>query len=468
MERQTASRAQVRRSLAGLLVSVMVLSACAPFTQYRTDYQLCDNPTPGFAKECETYSLQQLPAADGASYLLGFVEFDDQGQIWDRKQMWAVIDRLNAEAAEKDLLMVVFAHGWKHSAAAGDGNIETFRKVLARLSEDELHISRKTGLPARRVVGVYLGWRGESVNIPYLDNVTFWDRKSTAQVVGHGGVTEVLSRMELVKRDKDSTVPGGSSGTRLAVIGHSFGGAAVYTSLAQILQGRFVRTTGPSGQQSNIEGFGNLVVLINPAFEASLFTPLSDMSTERGTYFASQLPVMAILTSEADYATRYAFPAGRFFSTLLEKDREITRKNAVTHQDETIDEGRANTQSVGHFEPYRTHALYPTATVARENVAELSTSESVRAVAVASAAWEADVPRSKIDIAGLTLERTDRSAGRNPYLVVRVDKQLIKDHNDIDDPRIIEFIKQLILISAQSPERKELLQKSLGDMPPPK
>ena len=78
-----------------------------------------------------------MPAADGASYLLGFVEFDDQGQIWDRKQMWAVIDSLNAEAAEKDLLMVVFAHGWKHSAAAGDGNIETFRKVLgasARMS----------------------------------------------------------------------------------------------------------------------------------------------------------------------------------------------------------------------------------------------------------------------------------------------------------------------------------------------
>jgi len=115
--------------------------------------------------------------------------------------------------------------------------------------------------------------------------------------------------------------------------------------------------------------------------------PLSDMSTARGTYFASQLPVMAILTSEAEYATRYAFPAGRFFSTLLEKDREITRKNAVTHQDETIDEGRANTQPVGHFEPYRTNALYPTATVARENVAELSASESARSMAAASVAW---------------------------------------------------------------------------------
>ena len=57
--------------------------------------------------------------------------------------------------------------------------------------------------------------------------------------------------------------------------------------------------------------------------------PLSDMSTARGTYFASQLPVMAILTSEAEYATRYAFPAGRFFSTLLEKDRRSPAKTPL-------------------------------------------------------------------------------------------------------------------------------------------
>lgn len=443
-----------------VLFGVLVLSGCAPLTQYRTDYRLCNNPEPAFSPGCATSALQQFPAADGASYFLGFVEFDDQGQLWDRRQMWAVIDELNAEAADKDLLMVVFVHGWKHSAVPGDNNIETFRKVLARLSEDEMQISRKTGLPARRVAGVYLGWRGESVTIPYVDNLTFWDRKNTAQTVGHGGVTEVLNRIELVKRDKDST-QSSNGGTRLAIIGHSFGGAAVYTSLSQILQGRFVRTKGPAGKQTDVEGFGKLVVLINPAFEASLFAPLSDMSAER-TYLDSQLPVMAILTSEADYATRYAFPAGRFFSTVLEKDRTITRRNKVTQQDEHIDEGEANTQAVGHFGPYRTHRLYPVdADVTREQVAPMSSSESVRSIAQASAAWENDKPGSKIAIAGLTLERSDSSAGRNPYLVVRVDKALIRDHNDIDDPRVIEFIKQIILISAQSPERKERLQKSL-------
>jgi hypothetical protein len=60
--------------------------------------------------DCETHAIQELPAADGARYLLGFIEFD-QGQLWDRKQMWSVIDKLSTEAASKDLLITVFVHG---------------------------------------------------------------------------------------------------------------------------------------------------------------------------------------------------------------------------------------------------------------------------------------------------------------------------------------------------------------------
>ena len=84
----------------------------------------------------------------------------------------------------------------------------------------------------------------------------------------------------------------------------------------------------------------------------------------------------------------------------------------------------------------------------------------MRVFASASVAWEQDKRVSNID--GLTLERIVNSADGNPYLVVGVNKELIRDRNDIDDPRIIEFIKQLILISTQSPQRKEMLQRSLG------
>src|SRR3569832_1787907 len=93
------------KTTGGSVVAVTVLSACAPLTQYRTtDYLLCDDPA-GFAKHCETHSLQQLPAADGVSYLLGFVEFDDQGQIWDASRCGPSSTSSNAEAAENDLLM---------------------------------------------------------------------------------------------------------------------------------------------------------------------------------------------------------------------------------------------------------------------------------------------------------------------------------------------------------------------------
>lgn len=445
--------------LAAAVLAIFGTTACAPFQQYRTVYpEVCVSPTPSPSPECETHALQQLPSGNGSGYLLGFIEFDDQGQLWDRKQMSEVVGKLAGEAGTKELLMVVFVHGWKHSAAPGDGNIQTFRKVLAQLSDSEAQIAKLTNTPARAIAGVYLGWRGGSVTVPLLENLTFWDRKNTAQKVGHGGVTEVLSRLELIKQDKDSTEPGRSR-TRLVVVGHSFGGAVVHTALAQVLESRFVQTTGPAGVQSDVAGFADLVVLINPAFEAIQFAPLSDMATERGTYFASQLPVVLEMTSEADYATRYAFPAGRWFSTWFEKTRDRQRRNAVTRQQETVDESDANVAAVGHFKPYRTHRLYPLNDRERAQLKELSTADSVRLFIQSSADWAHDKPGSKIPFGDVLLERTTTSAGRSPYLLTYVDKHLITDHNDIDDPRIIEFVKQLILISTQGPEQAKAIRR---------
>lgn len=442
-----------------IIVSSLILglTGCAPFTQYRTDYSLCKSSTSNPSPECEKHSLQQIPTEAESNYQLGFIEFDDQGQLWDRKQMNAVLTQLESEAASEDIVMVVFVHGWKHSAAPGDNNINTFRHVLAQLSEQEVYNSKITKKPPRQIAGIYLGWRGGSITTPVVENLTFWDRKNTAQLVGQRGVTEVLSRIEMIKRDKDSTLPGGSR-TRLAVVGHSFGGAVVYNALEQILASRLVHGSCKDGLQCDVVGFGNLVVLINPAFEALQFTPLSDMTTERGYYFESQLPAMVVLTSEADYATRYAFPAGRFFSTIFENDRrepKLWRKNATSKVEETVDESQANKSAIGHFELYRTHSLYPVGDKTRIQIKELSVEESARLFTQLKEDWGHDHPASKIPFEGITLERTANSAGRNPYLSVYVDKELIKDHNDIDDPRIIEFIKQMILITSENPDHPD-------------
>ena len=160
----------------GCLLLIAIFAGCTPFHQYRTELTLCANTTlnkpPGKTPgECEFHAVQKFPAADGAHYLLGFIELDDQGQLWDRKQMWSVLDKLSAEAADKDLLIAVFVHGWKHSAAPGDTDIDTFRGILAGLSEGELHASQKdpkNPRPARQVVGIYLGWRGGSIKVPLI------------------------------------------------------------------------------------------------------------------------------------------------------------------------------------------------------------------------------------------------------------------------------------------------------------
>lgn len=453
---------EVRKMIWGMII-IMGMVGCAPHKIYRTEMALCSSNNP--ETECKNHALQEYknPENPEETYLLGFIEFDDQGQLFDRKQMRAVLDKLYEGAAKKDLLIVVFVHGWKHSAAPGDENIEMFRNSLERLSELESSISGLT--EKRQVFGVYLGWRGASVTTPVLKELTFWDRKNTAHKVGNGGVTEVLSQLDLVKVTKDSMVGSSGSRTRLVVIGHSFGGAVVYSALSQILNDRFIHTVGPAGQSSDARGFGDLVVLINPAFEALLFTPQSDMSTERGTYFPTQLPVFAILTSESDYATKIAFPIGRRFSTIFEKEATINRTNGVTGKEEAIDEGEANITAVGHFESYKTHELRATQTLEESEQKQASVQDTVQLFSETSMSWENDVPGSEISFDGSILKRTEHSAGRNPYLVIQVGKKLIKNHNDIDDERVASFIRQLILISGQGSDleaRQQMRSQVIG------
>lgn len=446
-----------RQFFSFLLILVFTsLIGCAPHQIYRTEHALCVSSQP--ETECQKHALQQYVDQEEPeeSYTLGFIEFDDQGQLHDRSQMKAVVDQLYTQIANGDVLMVVFAHGWKHSAAPGDDNIVTFRQSLRRLSALESAISRDDPRHAPRdVIGIYLGWRGASVTLPLIKELSFWDRKSTAHKVGHGGVTEVLVRLEQVKETRD-VMSGGESRTRLAVVGHSFGGAVVFSALSQLLMERSIDTYGPTGQVSDVRGFGNLVVLINPAFEAERFSGLSNAANERPTYFPSQLPVLAILTSESDMATKYAFPAGRWLSTLFEKTRDIERVNAVTKKTEIINQRKANVTAVGHFEPYRTHYLHAMEESSRDQ--EITLEEDVRQYYRVAESWENDEPGSRIIFNGSVLERTANSVGRNPYMVIRVNKALIRNHNDLDDPRVANFVRQLILIAGQSKDYEERSQ----------
>lgn len=429
-----------------LIVPIMLLiAACASNDIYRGDYTSCTYKNAG---DCSRSAIQlYAPDADN-EYHLGFVEYDDQGQLRDRKQMEEVLGTYYNIAANDDVMLLAFVHGWHHSAEPGDSNIKSFRKMLAMVSGMETIGSRQEGRKKRKVLGLYVAWRGDSITIPYVNDLTFWDRKNTAHDVGQQGVTEVLLKLEEIVNtrsvmSKEVKPPRAS---RLVVIGHSFGGAVVYTSLQKVLADRFIDSRRGKAVRDDAKGFGDLVVLMNPAFEALRFATLYDLSQEGcRNYFSTQLPRLAILTSEADYATKYAFSAGRFFSTFFEshttlKRHYCSRPGSPGKSPMDIKEGKADRNTVGHFEPYLTHRLSPLAVkTARKQDFRIRQLQTI---------WSQHTNDKPLNFEGSQLVSLGRTTALNPYLNIKVDKKLISDHNDIWRPEIIAFIRDLIAIAA--------------------
>ena len=427
-----------------LLLLVLFLVACSSNEIYRSKYTSCDYKT---SADCHKNALQVHGSGEVDEYRLSFVEYDDKGQLRDREQMDAVLDEYRRLAVIDDVLLITFVHGWHHSAQPEDGNIVSFRKMLAEVSRMEAVGSEQQGRNKRKVLGLYIGWRGDSISVPYLNGVTFWDRKNTAHNVGQQGVTEMLLKLEEIVNVKigmeEENPPPMNS--RLVVIGHSFGGAVVYASLQKVLADRFIDSRRGKLVRDDAKGFGDLVVLMNPAFEALRFSSLYDLSQEgcRG-YFNTQLPKLAILTSEADYATKYAFSIGRFFSTLFDShvtlDRHFcTKPGNKGMQTMRIGEGEADRNTVGHFSPYLTHRLNPT----KDKIVR-GGDFKIKQLQTTWATHTNDVP---VGFVGSQLESLKRSNPLNPYLNIQVDKELISDHNDIWRPQVVAFIRDLILIS---------------------
>ena len=411
-----------------VMLIAIPLSACTSNEIYRSNFSNCVVMA---QESCESHAIQLYNKGTEREYLLGFVEIDDQGQLRNRAQMQALLNELYTLASKESLLINVFVHGWHHNAKQGDANVESFKLNLAELSKVESHLHQ--GRTPRKVVGVYVGWRGESIDIPWINNITFWDRKNTAHEVGYLGMAELLLRLEEIRNIKNTQEPPVKS--RLVILGHSFGAAAVYSAAAQILADRFINSVGDKNYVDNAEGFGDLVVLLNPAFEALKYAPLYDLAQARCSYFQDQPPRLAILTSEADYATKYAFPAGRIFSTFFETHGVIKRNDC--NRPLSYSEGAADRQAVGHFEFFQSHELHPA-------------SKSMAAVyRQAKAIWKNQRPGETMQFGSTELKNLGRTVIYNPYLNVKVDKQLIENHNDVFRPEIMEFIRMLIVLSTE-------------------
>jgi hypothetical protein len=434
--------------------------------------------------ERHRYAANSPTSLPHGGFDLHVLEFDDEGQPWNRAQQARTFDVLNRQLRGQPAVVVVFVHGWKHDASVCDHNLSCFREVLEILSKAETHFAGSSRKP-RRVVGVYIGWRGGNISVEPAKELTFWSRKHTAHVIGdNGGVTAVIERLRTIVKESRGEGRPAPEGTSLLMVGHSFGGALLYSAVATSLnadvgaavqQGADVPIPQAGGRQTQgaltnrrpiiseypvrVETDGDLVILVNPAMEASRFANLADTRNRR--FHPEQVPIFMTLGSEADGAVGGFFPIGQAFATVA----RAARSRDIWF---SMDKG------FGLYEPFHTHRLV----VKPEDGIPLPerTSGTCRCPSNLGAFGDALVLRLGRLYEHLhteqppTVERLRLAAYQemlysrleplrdvdpnNPFIMASVDPDIVGGHSDIFNPRFMDFLIEYVI---QTEIKRELV-----------
>ena len=441
-------------------------------------------------------------------YDLLIAEFDDQGERTD-------VSRGKAEFANSEVALIeaqldglikketargggvniiVFTHGWHGSAVATDDYSIWLKSILQQIAYLERASRRSTcrsggqhlkntdnpaeqaaiqarmkeyGCPPaaqpdstlfleRRTIGIEIAWRGDSEVIPLFAWANFWDRKGAAQMVGRGGVHDLMARIHKLylahscHARATTATPNQEpcDAVHLLTVGHSFGALIDYHVLDDEI------STGLLGDRfGRAYGFGDMTVLLNPAFEGERESTLIEAALHRTPYPeetdavdgdrstapaawppTAQMPSAVTLQSKGDWATHYAFPFARFFTSLFENDPGAN-------------EYSRSLNAAGWIGHYKTHELVPGNDSGKDDCDlhgqypewfcpfDLQDEEIVSHPFILKWGGAINVPALQ------------------PLWTVMVDTAIMKDHDDISNPAMVRFIAELFRTAYEQEDR---------------
>lgn len=438
----------------GLLV-LPGLSGCAtPLAHYRSPAPEADCLERADAQECGRRSFYHLApertATDDKSLepVIAYLELDDQGALMERQDAMHIFREIRT-LANGTVAMVAYAHGWHHNADPMDENVRQFKKML-------VHLDAGINVPTvhRRVIGIYIGWRGKASSWEPTRTLSFWSRKNASLRIGNEGVVEIVSELSSIRNDSNlekreackCTGPENS----LVIAGHSFGAQMILTGTKHLLMQELVTNQAPAQSKFDAQAerdavrvsvnapetpaIADLLVLVNPAVETTRIQPLLDRS--RQFFFRDgQLPELAVFLSQNDRATGWAFPAGRFFSTAFKRYRTVNVPDYSTsgpHPDQQeIGQKALDMTGIGHLRLSQTHAL--------------GLSDNLDAVQHGGS-WADYICNKRDDYSvglasghSITLTRFDKDGSSdtnfydefNPYMIVTVSPRIIDGHSKV-------------------------------------
>jgi hypothetical protein len=402
---------------------------------------------------------------------LSYVEFDEKGDFWDRRQLGWTVQAIRHVAATNDLVLVVYIHGWQNDASTLRGHdVAKFHCLLQHLADADGG--------KRRFFGVYIGWRGKSVpggdgifaqhSLPDIiskaaffipHELSIFSRKNAATRVAGMPVTETIFQSVAAARNGAKKY---GHAARTVLIGHSLGALLLEKAMAQALAAKIIS----EGESFNAPA--DFVVLLNSAADSIYAKEMLDMfrrrqvsGHSRSDEVSSEHPLLVSITSQADSATGTLFPIGTNLSNAFSIFRKYEWDSKYGQSSHNVSQRKFFTHTPGHNELLVSHEVSvidgkPRTPIYEENDTcrpeLLDAFERNLNKPLGGPNGEIRFVTAAPDGEQTTWEIHPRLPDRlqTPYWIIRVPKEIIRDHSDIFNENSIALMGRLFRASNPS------------------
>jgi hypothetical protein len=493
------------QSLLALFLSVALAGCHVPLRSYRTQNSVIVVPPPsidhagGATPEVTINGPENRCPSSGAPICLAFIEIDDMGELWDKAEVnrvLGVIQQANRQAdpGKTDPIVIAFVHGWKNNAAEDNDNVKGFKLALQEVY--------KQFQATHRVIGIYVGWRGNLIKdaLPVAQQLSYYNREATATRIPGASLSSALTQIAMRTHENPRA---------LAVyIGHSFGGLLLERAVSEATASQIAQATirdqeaeaaakvnADSKEASDKQAIArhaadqraDLVIFVNPAGAATEAKQMLDFLTASGYHYQPNLPPSAAgpssdpeedrplfvsLTSTSDLATKVAMPIGHWWPDVKFKASDSFRKLGQkdenkkydlecfdphpkdhywwlkTKEDGAVDQSSYYMSTAPHMPILQSHVMLKSIGASQMQVA--STGQKINVDSNAIAQCDRNLFAKDLHIVSAfrlydtqtcfaIQERPNRCNG-TPYWLMEIDPDVVPDHSTIFTQRFIHFL----------------------------
>lgn len=398
--------------------------------------------------------VQHLPAAYAAAkatsctdcqvvqhrgFTLGHVELDDQRELFSHRQLAAVTAAIKKESTREDLLVMVFIHGWNNNSSGKRGQSESMRQfetMLHRMTEAQAQ------LHGRKPFGVFVSWRGKTLDLPFIHVLDYFHRNEAARRKGVAA-TEVLYDLGFSAKQANSN-------NRVVMFGHSMGALMLESAVSEGIGAEIVKRQAQGVRLDHTISPADLVLLANPAESAGESKALISLMKNRGVHAAAgghrvDLPLIVSVSSKGDMMTRGVFNVATGVSRVLPFSTASSgslRTRYEPEEDNGTTQRELWSRPAPHVHKLNSHDGLSPAVLRHDS---LKANSSLTAVIKANLHPEHDASGFHFETVQGRYQ-VKRLAGFNntPYWVFRVADQVIENHGDIWNDQMLALMTTLM------------------------